>query len=253
MAIPIILYDENHERVGETYHRRAKQLVKSGRAHWLEEGHSLLLASYLSADPPTKEETLTMTESVFNNNGTPVKEPEAPSPASSNDLLMYLAKQNVAQKKSLIRHVVAYILVWLALFASFNAAIGFFHAGDTVAYANNTMQRTQRPMIFSSIGEVPQYHISTWPMEFYINEFGVRVGANAQPQLWAVSNTGSIYNAQLWHFVLGIMTAWGVWIAVRGIKVARRYMKSKPAISPRPDPVAMEYQRLRSMSVDSMA
>ena len=312
MAIPIILYDENHERVGETYHRRAKQLVRSGRAYWLEEGHSLLLASYLAEHqtlPPTKEEIPTMTESVFTNNGTAPEEPKAPCTSVSSDSLMYLAKQNVTQKKSLIRHIVAYIIAWalILIFSSFTFSGQIFRANNNVAVETQAAQEQQamrtigmfefsRPNTWFNIDEFlnelyyelqhelsyarfhveraldelsyelhvflpnniqrelfvfdpgASYVVTPSRRDFTFNDAG---GIYLTAQQWPA--TGSIRSYGLWNFVLGIMFAWGVWIAVRGIKIAYRHMNSKTPRLPRPDPVAMEYQRLRSMSADSPA
>ena len=315
MAIPIILYDENHERVGETYHRRAKQLVRSGRGHWLEEGHSMMLTSYLSAEkyplPHSKEEVPTMTESVYNNNGIAYEEPKAPTTAS-NDLLMYLAKQNVAQKKSLIRHVVAYAIAWAVILSSLNFGGPAFRArpafrASNVAVATNTTQEQQamrnisvyefrQPNAWFNVDEFLdelyrelQYELSyarfnveraldelynelrlfspnNIPHELFVHESGTsyvitspRRGftlnqagdMSVSAYSWPV--TGSVRGNGLWHFVFGIMFAWVVWIAVRSFKVARRHLQNRAPSPPRPDPVAMEYQRLRSMSVDSPA
>ena len=312
MAIPIILYDENHERVGETYHRRAKQLIKSGRGHWLEEGHSMMLTSYLSADPPTKEEVPTMTESVYNNNGIAHEEPKAPTSAS-NDLLMYLAKQNVAQKKSLIRHVVAYAIAWAVILSSFNFGGSAFRARPAFRAANNVAISTgtapeQQAMRNIGVYEFRQpnarfnvdgflnelYHELHYelsyarynidraleelynelrfvlpnniPRELFVSESGTSYVITPPRREFTLNETGSIHlSAQawpatgsvrgngLWHFVFGIMAAWGVWIAVRGFKVARRHLQNRAPSPPRLDPVAIEYQRLRSMSVDSPA
>ena len=286
MAIPIILYDENHERVGETYHRRAKQLVKSGRAYWLEEGHSLRLASYLSADPPIKEEVPIMSESVFNNNGIAPDEPKATPPEASNDLLMYLARKNVAEKKSLFRHVVAYIIAWVVILSSFNFGGPVFRAtnGDPIPIRtvqeqpvmhNIGMFEFRQPNSWFNIDEFLDelfYEMrfvlpNNWPCSrelfayesgtsyiitpphrgFALNEAG---GTYLSAHSWPLPTTGSVRGYGLWHFIFGIMFAWGAWIAVRGCKIAYRHVKNKTPRSPRPDPVAMEYQRLRSMSVD---
>ena len=238
MAIPIILYDENHERVGETYHRRAKQLVRSGRAFWLEEGHSLLLASYPEYQPlpPTKEETPTMTESAFTNNGVAPEEAEAPCPAGSNDLLMYLAKKNVAQKKSLIRHIIAYILTLPVLYAISNRALA---VTATAAYPES---------FFGRLYEHMQPYLFVRPSGFIVNEVAFFASNDAWYQPVAVSS-----GFYFMHFMLGIMAAWGVWIAVRGFKIAYRHLQNKTPRPRRPDPIALEYQRLMSMSADSAA
>ena len=258
MTIPIVLYDENHERVGETYHRRAKQLVRSGRAVWLVEGQSLLLAPAQEdqAPPPLPKEEPKMTESISNNGITP----EAHSPGSENPLLMYLAKQNVAQKRNLIKNIVAYVLVWMVLITM---SVNF------ISTTSIRSRRASNPFAASStigiqsgmdyiVFDLPEMRPFRWrpggsDLRAYVFEHVydsisssinsnfefITVDAFAAPQPLHVTTGGN----SLWHFIVGIMFAWGVWIAARGITIARRHAGSRPG-SPRPDPVEMEYQRL---------
>ena len=236
MSIPITLYDENHERVGETYHRRAKQLLKSGRGYWLKEGHSMMLTPY--PGPPVKEIRM---DSVYTNNGMAPEGP--PAAAASNDLLMYLAKQNVAQKKTLVRHIIAYILA-LPLF---HIVFYRFVPQYVTAYA----QAPPGQMIIRNVREWPQYFIMPWHAnDFVVADVGVSYNVVMAHQQAATSIAG---HNNLWYFVLGIMAAWGIWIAALGIKIAYRHLKNRAPRPAKPDPVAMEYQRLRSMAAEGNA
>ena len=114
MTKPIVLYNQNHERVGETYPRRAKQLIRNGRATWLEEGQILLINANHEPYPPEQEEPIMTT---YQNNGTTVPPPPE-THEMSDDLLLYLAKKNVAEKRSLVRHAIAYALALVILFTT---------------------------------------------------------------------------------------------------------------------------------------
>jgi len=245
MTKPIVLYDENHERVGETYPRRAKQLIKSGRAAWLEDGQSLLINTHYEPFPPVKEELFTMTETIYQNNGHAMEaeSPAAPPMEESNELLLYLAKKNVAEKKSLFRHVIAYILAWPVLHIAFR----LFREG----YRGNLSSFTSHRVVeFVPHGEWFTDNIFT----FHSANPHVVEGSEAVSQIIAhhfdpvaqVFYQAAYRPDLLWHFALGMLAAWGIWIAVRGIKVLRRHMHTMAPRLPKPDPVALEYQRLMS-------
>ena len=278
MTIPIVLYDENHERVGETYHRRAKQLVRSGRAVWLEEGQSLILASHPATEhealPPTHKEDFAMTENIYTNNGVAL-EPPARS-EGSNEMLMYLARQNVAQKKNLIKHAVAYLLVWVILIAMPMGVVRpasmrspFIQRVSGVSFAQNSsdawaweMPALQEPVL----REIQQFRLRPNAAEIQAYVFNTVVenladslgnyivvhSGTAQPPVSA-NWTMAVSTNNRWHFITGIMFAWGVWIAARGVMIARRHLKNKPTGLSRPDPVELEYQRLSAMALEDGA
>ena len=274
MAIPIVLYDENHERVGETYHRRAKQLVRSGRAVWLEEGHSLQMAPYqteaMQALPPLKEETFTMTESIYTSNGIAPESTETaglPHPASHNELRMYLARQNVARKRNLIRNIIAYIAIWPILFASY---FGLLHrhigVSQTVTGTNTGIHgHFGMPQVFSfGRGDVEfrPYSIENSAQVYIIERMNEAFSGWLYPQniltqyVSIPGRSGTFmatytHNYSFWFFIVGIMFAWGIWILARGINTARQHMQNRPVKPSRPDPVALEYQRLSSMADNS--
>jgi len=215
----IILYDKNHERVGETYPRRAKQLIKSGRATWLVEDQSLLLEASYQSYPPTKEETKPMTDvNLYTNDGSFAEEPEIhhPEPEASNELLLYIAKKNVTEKRSFIRHLIAYILAWPVLHT---IVFRFFHG-------------MSRYSVQAEWGRA-SIHV--------VNDVFAGFSAPAH----AFTPVAFIQRQNLmWHFALGAMAVWGVWILIRGFKVFRRYLQSRSPRPLKPDPIEKEYQRL---------
>jgi len=246
---PIVLYDENHERVGETYPRRAKQLLRSGRAFWLDEGNTMCLVTATNETyPPTEEDVSTMTEPVMHNNGMLEESiPPAPVTTGSDDLLLYVAKQNVARKRSLIRHIVAFILALVLFFVSTS-----FH------FSNNHTAQVNEAVVFQQMME-------DLPV---ISYDGVRGSVNIGPNGIWISRYNDAWNimdaimeiasvAQLEQqfvarrtmhremFFLGIFFAWGVWIVVQSVKVVRGNMQNRASRPTKPDPIALEYQRLR--------
>ena len=270
MTKPIVLYDENRERVGETYPRRAKQLLKSGRALWLEEGHSMLLASVPenSASLPVKEEIF-VTETVYHNNGTKIDSAE--SKEMSNDLLLHLARQNVAEKKSLFRHIIAYIIAWPMLHALYTwvfngigrvrsdvSAVSSIEVPDRMIRLSNLPNIRMFSQSSSDVPYVWPYTIFEYAIESYVADALEIARYNVLEALnfaWYEPVIQSeFYHPSFppWYFVLGIMSAWGVWIAVRGAKVFRRYLQKRAQLTSRPDPVAVEYQRLMAMSAEAV-
>ena len=251
MTKPIVLYDQHHERVGETYPRRAKQLVKSGRASWLIDGQSLQINTEYNPYPPDKEDVIEMSEAIYQNNGTIVEEPGHLHKEEPSELLLYMAKQNVAQKKSLIRNIIAYILAWPILHTVFR----FFPRVSTWnAHTDQTAIRgvvhefpevfvqESMPFLFQFPGG--EYFTSQSPNGFWGNINDFVVAATGGFERYQPTIMTSITRNELWwHFILGAMVAWGVWIAVRCFKVLRRRTANR---APKPDPILLEYQRLQS-------
>jgi len=269
MTKPIVLYDQNHERVGETYPRRAKQLVRSGRAAWLEEGQSLLMNTDYMPYPPTKEDLLTMNEDIYQSNGNIVEEiaPGEKSKEESNDLLLYLAKQNVAEKKSLFRHIIAFIAAWPVIHVLGQL---FSRGGVRLSAGDHTMaSQTVHEVMYNMGQNMPRAHrmieasrnnpsfffnpasntAYVWNNSEWINIWE-NMGASIEQLVYEfmpaheIIGVASVTRTNFWwHFALGIMVAWGIFIAARGIKVLRRHRSNR---APKPDPVEMEYQRLKA-------
>ena len=260
MKATIVLYDENNERVGETFPRRAKQLIKSGRAYWLEEGQTLRMAL-----PPPRKEEITM-ETMYSNNGAPVAPPHHEPP---NELLMYLAKQNIKERRNLVRHVIAYVLVWAIIITAnvfHTSTRNFFTTTSSEApeIEASTMHRgswafedwdLERYRVVLEMPDIPAvfitpHEIQAWAQTPIVRNYEIFQFNNTPPQqvLTGMHTTTVIYTSNFnWAFAVGAMTVWGIVIISRSIKLLhrRRQMLAK---TPRPDPVEMEYQRLCAMS-----
>jgi len=265
---PIVLYDVNHERVGETYPRRAKQLLRSGRALWLEEDVSmtLILAQDIPT-PPTKEDAIIMTEPLLTNDGVAMEvESVAPPITTSDDLLMYVAKQNIDRKRSLFRHVAAFVMTLVllttidyvfvsedsltahssnpVLFRDVVDLLGFAGVDNLRGPANSTHYSLRGPGGFWSV-----LYNNNGSTDFHWIDGQVVVDfSNAahffDQSIGIIPASHTTFNFR--HFALGVMLTWGLWIAIRGVKVTRVYLQGREPKSARPDPVTQEYQRLRA-------
>ena len=116
----ITVFDLNNQLIGDTFPRRAKQLVRGERARWLNDRlDSICLVENITSD---KEDSLM---EVSGNNMFSSKNIESThtgpedinaSPAifeacdstdeTGQDLLMYLAKRNIRLRYNLIRHII---------------------------------------------------------------------------------------------------------------------------------------------------
>jgi len=163
----IQVFDKDNLRIGETYPRRAKQLVLNERAAWTDDTHlSIRLADMLSTANAWEDKHMDIKESVEHNEELEnavsvikesIKASEESSEQStvseelgaeelvstpSEDLLLYLAKQNVARRYDLIRHIILFPVTFiiLAIVTSgfrFGSAfyVGFYFAwGLLIAY-----------------------------------------------------------------------------------------------------------------------
>jgi len=137
----VTVLDHQNEIVGETFLRRAKQLVLKGRAKWADNAQSSIT---LLADHKEETDMTNNQEYIDLTGGAP---PLPPPDKPSEDLLMYIAKRNVAKKKSLIINLIAIpitFLITLIVTDGFSTRIGMFHWdfilgifvawGATVAY-----------------------------------------------------------------------------------------------------------------------
>jgi len=103
----VVIYDQNKTKVGETFQRRAKQLVLKGRATWLNEGSAIELQI-----APNKEDEMENNQYIdLRDTAETHVTPKTPS----DDLLMHLAKRNIRKRKELIIHIVAYFASFMLL------------------------------------------------------------------------------------------------------------------------------------------
>ena len=145
---------------------------------------------------------------------------DTPDFARSDDLLLYLAKKNVQEKRNLTRHIIAYALAWPMIAMFYEAII------------SNTRH--------------PQY----WLMRNALRSLDN--AANFLPVARAEDIEQSIlafYNSlmhPLFYLIIGFMIAWSVWIIARVIKRVTM-LKGRRVSKAKPDPVQVEYQRLKDM------
>jgi len=101
----VLLYDPNDVKIGETYIKRARQLVKQQRALWVDDSHTSI--RFVSG-----VETLDAATSPDENDNM------ADSPAATHydDWLIELAAKRISQRKRFIFHSIAVIPGWFILF-----------------------------------------------------------------------------------------------------------------------------------------
>ena len=215
---PIALYNQQQEKVGETYPRRAKQLVLKGRAVWLKENAALQLTMNACSPTVIKEEST-------------MKDMNMPFDLQKGDeLLMYFAKKNVQEKRSLIKHIAAFALASLVLYILFeNFAIG---------------SHPMSHLALRSIDELTAIANISDPTTRSNSHIGLSDDSFRSVYRIVVSTISYIH--PIWYFIVGIMTAWGGWVFVRfSAYIAVRIRTRNPK---RHDPVAAEYMRLKSMT-----
>jgi len=220
MIQQIAVYDESGAQVGMTFPKRAKQLVGKQRAIWHDDEHTAIFLL-----PEVKTEDALDDESVDAEHDAP-KDAE-PAYKESDDLLLYLAKKNVKEKKRLIWLIVAYIIAMPLVYAF---------------YVNN-VRASLHPQ-YRSIMSITDFADETIPMliETFMLEDAVSV-------LHAIAVT---YTPPGWYFVRGLWTAWTVWIVVGIARQAAKHFWLQRKKAGR-DPVNEEYQRLKGMVSDGVA
>ena len=147
-------------------------------------------------------------------------------------LLMHQAKQNVKDKRNLVRHIISYIAAWPVL--------GVFFAG--------IVQNMQHPRwwniqnILEEVRQMPSAHAPTY--QSTIHDLS-----------WTLESYFRYnYIHPIWYITIGIMLAWGGWIVFRIAKHVKRPIverfRAKSIKKEKPDPVIQEYNRLKNMDAD---
>jgi len=208
MVQQLTVYDENGTQIGMTFPKRARQLISKQRAFWHDDSHTAIrLIPEIKEDIPMEEYLDDLDK--------------PPMPTGSNDLLLYLAKKNVRDKRKLLKHFLAYIAAWPVI-AIFYGAVVNYTAHSTRMRWNNVMRTFEDARIY----------LPPWRAD------------NLERQMQTYFNN---LTHPIMYIIIGVMIAWGVWILVRTVNHysaarSRRLLKSKP------DPVQVEYQRLKDMS-----
>lgn|GEM_PF-1030150 len=226
----ITLYDQRKIKIGHIYPRRAKQLVLRGRAVWLDEGQALQMMPDIDVTDSSStiiEEEETMIDDIYPTNDGSKAMVAASKMDEADSLLMYQAKQNVKDKKNLVKHVLAFIAAWPVL--------GIFYEAAIQDMVSPNWWRVSR-----AIQNISAHIANDYMM--YVDELR-----------WAVEwHFRRGYTPGIWYVLLGVMLAWGSWIAIRVLRrvsapVARK-MRSIFSKKTKLDPVIEEYNRLKSLS-----
>ena len=200
------VYDEHGTQIGMTFPKRARQLISKQRAVWYDDAHTAIqLVPETKIDIPLEE--------YLDDN----MEYEAEF-TQSDDLLLYLARQNVKQKRLLIKHVIAYIASW-PLVSLFYESILINTAHSSYPQWRRVLQQFERVRWYLSATQVSSFEAEL--TRFFNN-----------------------LSHPIIHVVIGAMVAWGIWILASAVKWfaarrRRRLYKTKA------DPVQLEYQRLK--------
>ena len=212
MVQQLTVYDENGAQIGMTFPKRARQLISKQRALWHDDTHNAIRLL-----PETKEEA-------------PLDEyldddmEETTGFMGSDDLLLYLAKKSVREKRNLIKHVLAYLATWPVIIIFYEIVIS----------------NTRHPQHWQ-IGSI------NWQLD-YIRHY------MPYESLWAVNDiewTMRSFSYSLTHpvmfVIIGAMVAWGGWILTRAVNRVITNYRGR-AGRDKPDPVQLEYQRLKSIA-----
>ena len=167
---------------------------------------------------------------IYPTNGEPIILADAMP--DTDALLLYKARQNVKNRKNLLKHILAFIAAWPLL--------GIFYA--------STISNVVHPRWWSVSNQLQElYNLSQYlPEEHYW-------------VLNSLTNTISWYfrnghTPSIWYMIVGAMLAWGGWIAVRFIKIVilplTKKLRAGASKKTKPDPVIQEYNRLKSMASD---
>ena len=227
----VILYNQLNETVGKIYPRRAKQLVLNGRAIWLDEGQAVQIVQNIMDIPSEikKEEISMIDEHACITNG---EREEAVHALEEVDvLLMYQAKQNVNDKRNLIGHVAAYLF-----------ALPFWGIVFSGIFLNMNHPHPMWRNFTSSLSQI-------WELTPHLPEEYLWITHN----IWnsAEINFVSRNVPGLWYVTVGIMLAWGFWIAVRVVRRVKTPVMQKVwamlTKKDKPDPIVQEYNRLKSL------
>lgn len=190
----------------------------AGRAAWLDEKSLKIIAPF----EKTKEEIFMIDESVYPTNGEPKAAPEL---TEADGLLMYQARQNVRDRKNLLRHVVAF-LVALPLLGVFYGAV----------IDNMTHPRAWKASrVVNELNAMHPY--LDWERETTVGDAIFLINSSFRHN----------YTPVIWWVIVGAMLAWGGWIAVRVAKRAVKKLRSS-ARKDKPDPVIAEYSRLKNLA-----
>ena len=213
MIDQLAVYDENGTQIGMTFPKRARQLISKQRAVWHDDAHT---AIRLLPEPKEEASVDDYLDDVFD---------DSPPPAGSDDLLLYLARKNVQEKRNLTRHVIAYILAWPVV---------------AIIYAA-VFENTRHPAYWRWRSNF------IWALEdirSYLPEESSWLADNVYRNMSSIVRN---LTHPAWHYIICAMLIWGGWITCQAIKRSTRLRAGRTG-RVKPDPVQQEYQRLKDMA-----
>ena len=215
MTHQLTVYDENGTHVGMTFPKRARQLVSKQRAVWHDDTHTAIKLL-----PEAKEEAPL---GEYHDND---EIDEIPMSKASDDLLLYLAKRHVREKKNLTRHFIAFIIACIVV-----------------------------PLFYVAIIESTP-HPQAWRMIETNRQINTLRSNTRNIDLWRVDalerSVQAIFDNlvhPIMYVIVGVMVAWGVWVFVRYVSWAGKNKRGRNRKS-KPDPVQVEFQRLKGLGVE---
>jgi len=219
----ITVFDESNAEIGQTYPRRAKQLVTKGRAVWQDDRQRAIRMTPKEAD----KETMKMEHDFID-----------------NEELMQTAKSNVRLKRSLICHLIAFLIAAPLIFAFFDgfmvSSVGRY---TYTAVENHTIVSSLRELNtmafqFSHVGDTAASAIIAQATSDLVNSFSLADLEQMGSQV--ITHATPTFDA-VWYFVWGAYFAWGVFILSRLVvyflpKIRHREQRQ----------VSAEYSRLKT-------
>ena len=144
MEAKISLYDANEVKIGETFMRRAKQLVKQQRAEWMDESYNAIKFAQ-DTDEFSGQDSESAAE-------------------SSDKWLVALAEQRIKERGRFILHSVLALPTWFILFVLFGNAtrtleLSFFITGVCLTSYLIHAYQFAYPRIFKSSLQGREGHV----------------------------------------------------------------------------------------------
>jgi len=206
MQEKVAVLDENGLAAGQTYYRRAKQLVAKGRAVWRDDSKTVIR---LAPKEMTKMEYDTIESKL------------------DNEELLYAAKRNVRLKRGLIWHFTAFLIVAPLVFGVLPDFLGTFAGSSVVVYADDEAMA-------ATLYELRQM---AFTFGQHNNMLAARIVAQTANDLVNPSASPDIFSAQ--YFVWGTYFAWGVFVLSRLVLYLAPKIRGKEQKQ-----VSAEYRRL---------
>ena len=231
MSEKITVFDDKNVMVGQTFVRRAKQLVAKGKANWLDDSQtSICLTS----------------KKIILLEGEDEMEHKSTEHSYDDSALLHMAKRNVKQRQVLLCHIFAFVFSVGAFIAIYSVV----QSNTTVFHDNNILWHWDG--MWRELDALGQMQIDvnniTDPFRhlLIIQDNLPRIQMNLSNNISSFGHLAyfeSFGQTQepfsIWFFMWGIFAAWLVFI----LYLLARYIG--PRVKTKRDPVVEEYMRLK--------